>query len=264
MRSGYRIASASALFCAWRCLRPVPADAADSAPTDLRGDRGWFADNGQRATAYRVLGFGPQDGASLASVRGIAPAWLRSAGAHRLGFGPQRYTGPWLVQAPGVLMVGPPTTDNGQRAKDKGRRTPYQSRFFASFASTASRPYQAKGYDDGFRIICVYLCVTAVSREFLDAANGGARRKSRAIGEFGGKRIVVKVFAACRGFVLHARQRVFAVESPPSQPVKAGHLANLANSSSSSEALQLAVASFCRRHEFPRISCVKAGRFESA
>ncbi len=46
-----------------------PADAANSVLTGVRGDRGWFTDNGQRATPYRVLGFGPQDRTTLASVR---------------------------------------------------------------------------------------------------------------------------------------------------------------------------------------------------
>jgi len=52
------------------------------------------------------------------------------------------------------------------------------------------------GYDDGFRMICVYLCVTADGSGFRDGADDFAKRKSDAIGQFGSKRLVAKVFAA--------------------------------------------------------------------
>jgi len=82
-----------------------------------------------------------------------------------------------------------------------GPADPYVSVFLHHFASTASPPYQATGYDDGFRMICVYLCVTAVSPEFCDGAGGVWGRETRAIDQLVSARIVVKVVAVCRGFV---------------------------------------------------------------
>ncbi len=212
MRSGYRIASASALFCAWRCLRPVPADAADSAPTDLRGDRGWFADNGQRATAYRVLGFGPQDGASLASVRGIAPAWLRSAGSHQLGFGPRERTALASVRSvipargsfkPRGCSWSVPqqrTTDNGQRTKDEGHPT------------------------------------SPVFLRHLRQQRHGLIRQ----------RVTTTVFESFASTYASRPSVVsFLMQPTAGRGAKAGQSANLVGSASSSKSSQLAVASFC-------------------
>jgi len=75
---------------------------------------------------------------------------------------------------------------------------PIRVGFFASFASTASQPNQTMGYDDGFRMICVYLCVTAVSPEFRDEARGVARRTIRTIYQSGGNAGCGRVFAVCR------------------------------------------------------------------
>jgi len=58
------------------------------------------------------------------------------------------------------------------------------------------------GYDDGFRMICAYLCVTAVGPELLAGAGGIMSRKGPAIGRSGKNVIVARVFAACLGFVL--------------------------------------------------------------
>ncbi len=52
----------------------------------------------------------------------------------------------------------------------------------ASRASRASQPYQAMGYGDGFRMICVYLCVTAVSPDLRGGAGDVGNCKIRAIG----------------------------------------------------------------------------------
>jgi len=83
------------------------------------------------------------------------------------------------------------------------------------------------GYDDGFRIICVVLCVTPVSPEFRDAAAAVAKRKSRAVRESGGKRIVDRVFAAFRGFVsqqtrskIGGRSASSVEAASPSQPLQ--------------------------------------------
>ncbi len=40
-------------------------------------------------------------------------------------------------------------------------------------------------------MICVYLCVTAVSPEFTDGAGDVAKRTNRAVDQFGSGRIVV-------------------------------------------------------------------------
>jgi len=80
--------------------------------------------------------------------------------------------------------------------------------FFASFASFASPPFQAMSYGATFRMICVYLCVTAVSPEFRDGAGDLAKAKSRAIVQFGRKPFVGRVFAACLRLVSLKRRCV--------------------------------------------------------
>jgi len=90
---------------------------------------------------------------------------------------------------PEEFATGLPTTDNGPVP------------FFCVTSVTASPPYQAKGYDDGFRINCVHLCVTAVDYRFRAGADDVTTAKNRAIGQPGSKRAVVTFFAACRGFV---------------------------------------------------------------
>jgi hypothetical protein len=82
---------------------------------------------------------------------------------------------------------------------------PPACRFLCVTSVTASPPCRSTGYGDGFRMICVTFCVTAVSPEFHDGDRGVATRESRAIDQFGTGRIVVRVFAACRGFVSRTR-----------------------------------------------------------
>ncbi len=53
--------------------------------------------------------------------------------------------------------------------------------FGASRASRASQPCQARGYDDGFRMMCVSLCVTAVGSESPKRAADVVTDKSRTI-----------------------------------------------------------------------------------
>jgi hypothetical protein len=50
-------------------------------------------------------------------------------------------------------------------------------------------------------MICVYLCVLAVGSGIGNRAGDITNRKSRATRQFGRKRNIVRVFAACRGFV---------------------------------------------------------------
>jgi len=96
-------------------------------------------------------------------------------------------------------------SDGDERQNDRAPTRPLRVGFLASFASTASQPYQAIGYDDDFQVICVYLCVTAVSPEFRDGASGIVIRKGPAFVRSGKQRIVVRVCTVCRGFVWHKR-----------------------------------------------------------
>ncbi len=85
----------------------------------------------------------------------------------------------YFIQAPGgcegsktrfVLWTGRP-------ASEPPRPPPFVRVFWRHLLHRVTTE-QATGYDDGFRRICVDLCVTAVRREFHDGAGRVAERKS--------------------------------------------------------------------------------------